>query len=69
MEKVFIKLENRLLRVLTVDFFEDVKIAVETNQMVTAALSGHSLKLNYCGLDKAIALLKEQYGGSKNSVA
>ena len=46
---------------LTVDFPEDVKIPVEPNQMVTAELVGSSLKLNYCGVDRAIALLKEQY--------
>jgi inner membrane protein len=46
---------------LTIDFPEDVKIPVEPNQMVTAELVGNSLKLNYCELEKAIALLKEQY--------
>lgn len=46
---------------LTVDFPEDVKISIEPNQMVTAAISGSSLKLNYCSLERAIALLKEQY--------
>jgi inner membrane protein len=46
---------------LTVDFPEDVKIPSEPNQMVTAELVGSSLKLNYCSLERAIALLKEQY--------
>jgi inner membrane protein len=46
---------------LTVDFPEDVKIPVEPNQMVTAGVVGSSLKLNYCDLGKAIALLREQY--------
>jgi inner membrane protein len=46
---------------LTIDFPEDVKIAVEPNQMVTAALSGSSLKLNYCELGNTIAYLKDQY--------
>ena len=46
---------------LTVDFPEDVKIPIESNQMVTATLSGSSIKFNYCGLDKAIALLNGQY--------
>jgi inner membrane protein len=46
---------------LTVDFPEDVKIPVEQNQMVTAELVGSSLKLNYCELDRAIAILKDQY--------
>jgi inner membrane protein len=46
---------------LAIDFPEDVKIPVEANQMVTAEVVGSSIKLNYCGLDKAIAYLKEQY--------
>jgi len=39
----------------------DVKIPIEPNQMVTAELVGSSLKLNYCGLSRAIVYLKEQY--------
>ena len=46
---------------LTVDFPEDVKLPIERNQMPTAALIGSRVKFSYCGLDKAIALLKEQY--------
>jgi inner membrane protein len=46
---------------LAVDFPEDVKISVEPNQMVTAEVVGSSLKFSYCSLDRAIALLKEQY--------
>jgi inner membrane protein len=46
---------------LSIDFPEDIKIPVEPNQMVTAELVGSSLKLNYCELDRAIALLREQY--------
>jgi inner membrane protein len=46
---------------LAIDFPEDVKIPVEPNQMVTAELVGSSLKLNYCGLERAIAYLEEQY--------
>jgi inner membrane protein len=46
---------------LTIDFPEDIKIPIEPNQMLTAELVGSSLKLNYCGLERAIALLKEQY--------
>jgi inner membrane protein len=46
---------------LAVDFPEDIKIPVEPNQMVTAALSGSNLKLSYCGLERAIAYLREQY--------
>ncbi len=39
---------------LTVDFPEDVLIPIESNQMVTASISGSSLKFNYCGLERAI---------------
>ncbi len=46
---------------LTVDFPEDVKIPIESNQMATAVLSGSSIKFNYCGLERAIALLNGQY--------
>ncbi len=46
---------------LTVDFPEEVEIPVEPNQMVTASISGNSLKFSYCELDRAIAMLKEQY--------
>ena len=46
---------------LAVDFPEDIKISLEPNQMVTAQVVGSNLKLNYCSLDRAIALLREQY--------
>jgi inner membrane protein len=46
---------------LTVDFPEDVKIPVEPNQMATAEVVGSSLSLNYCGLERANAILKDQY--------
>ena len=46
---------------LTVDFPEDVRIPIEPNQMATAVLSGSRIKFKYCGLGKAIALLREQY--------
>ena len=46
---------------LTVDFPEDVRIPIEPNQMATAVLSGNRIKFSYCSLDKAIALLREQY--------
>ena len=46
---------------LTVDFPEDVRIPIEPNQMATAALSGSRIKFSYCSLDKAIAILNEQY--------
>ena len=46
---------------LTVDFPEDVKIPIEPNRMATAVLSGNRIKFSYCRLERAIALLKEQY--------
>ena len=46
---------------LAVDFPEDVKIPIESNQMVTASLSGSGIKFNYCSLERAITLLREQY--------
>jgi inner membrane protein len=39
---------------LTVDFLEDVKISVESNQMVTTELVVSSIKLSYCDLGRAI---------------
>ncbi len=46
---------------LTVDFPEDVKIPIESNQMVTASLVGSRIKFSYCGLERAIKYLKDQY--------
>ena len=46
---------------LTVDFPEDVKIPLEPNQMVTAQLVGSKVKFSYCGLERAITFLKDQY--------
>jgi inner membrane protein len=46
---------------LTIDFPEEVKIPIESNQMVTASVVGSSVKFSYCGLERAIALLREQY--------
>ena len=46
---------------LTVDFPEDVRIPIEPNQMVTAALSGSRIKFSYCSLDKVIVYLNAQY--------
>ncbi len=46
---------------LSIDFPEDVKIPIESNQMVTAVLSGSRVKFSYCGLERAIALMSEQY--------
>ena len=46
---------------LSIDFPEDVLIPIESNQMVTASLSGSGIKFNYCSLERAITLLREQY--------
>ncbi|MDJ0596257.1 MAG: metal-dependent hydrolase [Pleurocapsa sp. MO_226.B13] len=46
---------------LSIDFPEDIKIPIESNQMATAALSGSRIKFNYCGLERAILFLKDQY--------
>jgi len=46
---------------LTVDFPEDIQIPFTKNEYATTSLNGTTLKLSYCPLDKAIALLKGQY--------
>ena len=46
---------------LTVDFPEDVKIPIESKQMVTASLMGSKVKFDYCSLNRAIAILGDQY--------
>ena len=46
---------------LGVDFPEDIKIPIESKQMVTAQLVGSRVKFSYCGLERAISLLREQY--------
>ena len=46
---------------LTVDFPEDVLIAIEPDRMATAVLVGNRIKFSYCSLGRAYALLKEQY--------
>ncbi|MGB5710332.1 MAG: hypothetical protein WBM44_05430, partial [Waterburya sp.] len=46
---------------LTVDFPEDIQIPFTKNEYATASLNGTTLKISYCPLDKAIALLREQY--------
>ena len=46
---------------LTVDFPEDIQIPFAKNEYATASLSGTTLKISYCPLDKAIALLRGQY--------
>jgi inner membrane protein len=61
LQQTYLGAEIYLNGELAIDFPEDVKIPVEPNQMVTAELVGSSLKLNYCSLERASALLKEQY--------
>ena len=46
---------------LGIDFPEDIKIPIESKQMVTASLVGSRVKFDYCGLSRAITLLREQY--------
>ena len=46
---------------LAVDFPEDIQIPFTKNNYTTASLNGTTLKLSYCPLDKAVALLREQY--------
>ncbi|MDJ0590799.1 MAG: hypothetical protein QNJ72_12505 [Pleurocapsa sp. MO_226.B13] len=40
---------------------EDLQIPFTKNNYATALISGTTLKLSYCLIDDAIALLKEQY--------
>ncbi len=46
---------------LTVDFPEDIQIPFTKNEYATASLSGTKIKLSYCPLEYAIALLNGQY--------
>ena len=46
---------------LEIDFPEDVNLPIESKQMPTASLSGSGLRFNYCPINKAIRLLKDQY--------
>ena len=46
---------------LAVDFPEDIQIPFTKNEYATASLNGTTLKISYCPLDKAIALLNGQY--------
>ena len=46
---------------LTVDFPEDIQIPLKKHNYTTASLNGTTLKLSYCPLDDASALLREQY--------
>ena len=53
---------------LTVDFPEDIQIPFTKNNYTTGSLNGATLKLSYCPLDDAIALLKDQYAVGTVSV-
>jgi inner membrane protein len=46
---------------LTVDFPEEVKLPILPDQYQTVSLSGAAVNLEYCGVEGAIAVLKEQY--------
>jgi inner membrane protein len=46
---------------VTVDFPEEVKLPILPDQYQTVSLSGAAVKLEYCGIEEAIALLKDQY--------
>jgi inner membrane protein len=46
---------------LTVDFPEEVKLPILPDQYQTVSLSGAAVNLEYCGIESAIAFLREQY--------
>lgn len=46
---------------LTIDFPEDVAIELQPDQLRVLEVTGSTVTLNYCPLDKAIAALREQY--------
>jgi inner membrane protein len=46
---------------LTVDFPEEVKLPILPDQYQTVSLAGSTVNLEYCGIEGAIAVLKEQY--------
>jgi inner membrane protein len=52
---------NFLLGSLTVDFPEEVKLPILPDQYQTVSLAGAAVKLEYCGVEGAIAVLKDQY--------
>jgi inner membrane protein len=45
---------------LTVDFPEEVKLPILPDQYQTVNLSGAVVKMEYCGIESASAVLKEQ---------
>jgi inner membrane protein len=46
---------------VTVDFPEDVKLPIQPDQYPTVSLAGAAVNLKYCGIEGAIAVLKDQY--------
>jgi inner membrane protein len=46
---------------LTVDFPEEVKLPILPDQYQTVSLSGAAVNLEYCSIESAIAVLREQY--------
>jgi inner membrane protein len=43
------------------DFPEEIKLPILPNQYQTIILLGATVQMDYCGIEKAIAFLKEQY--------
>ena len=46
---------------LTVDFPEEIKLPILPDQYQTISLSGATVNLEYCGIEGAIAVLRDQY--------
>ncbi len=46
---------------LTVDFPEEIKLPILPDQYQSISLSGATVQMDYCNIEGAIALLKEQY--------
>jgi inner membrane protein len=46
---------------VTVDFPEDVKLPILPDQYQTVSLSGAAVNLEYCSVEEAISVLKDQY--------
>jgi inner membrane protein len=46
---------------LTVDFPEEIKSPIMPDQYQTIILSGATVQMNYCEIERAIAFIKEQY--------
>jgi inner membrane protein len=46
---------------LTVDFPEEIKLPILPDQYQTIILSGATVQMDYCGIEEAIVLLRQQY--------